>query len=74
MHPRVSELLEGIRSAAEFVKSTTDGLVLQKFKQNRMLRPTVTRPLEIYTAERMQEFDVAEAELAAVLTQMPVKP
>jgi uncharacterized protein with HEPN domain len=74
MHPRVSKLLEGIRSAAEFVKSTTDGLVLQKFKQNRMLRQTVTRPLEIYTAERMQEFDVAEAELAAVLAQMPVKP
>ena len=28
----------------------------------------------VYASERMQEFDAAEAELAAVLTQMPVKP
>lgn len=74
MPPSASKLLEGIRGAAEFVKPTTDGLVLQEFTQNRMLHQAVTLPLEIYTAERMQEFDAAEAELAAVLTQMPVKP
>ena len=74
MHPRAPKLLEDIRSATEFVKSATDGLVLQEFKQNRMLRQTAMLPLEIYTAERMQEFDAAETELAAVLTQMPVKP
>ena len=66
MHPRAPKLLEDIRSAAEFVESATDGLVLQEFKQNNML--------EIYTAERVQEFDVAEAELSAVLVQMQVKP
>ena len=66
MHPRAPKLLEDIRSAAEFVVSATDGLVLQEFKQNNML--------EIYTAERVQEFDVAEAELSAVLVQMQVKP
>jgi len=74
MHPRVPKLLEDIRNAAEFVKSATDGLVLQEFRQNRMLRKAVTLPLEIYTAERMQEFDAVEVELVAVLTQMPVKP
>ena len=43
MHPRAPKLLEDIRSAAEFVKSATDGLVLQEFKQNRMLRQAVAR-------------------------------
>ena len=74
MHPSASKPLEGIRGVTELVKPTTDGLVLQGFKQNRMLHQAVMLPLEIYTAERMQEFDAAEADLAAVLTQMPVKP
>ena len=74
MHPRAPKLLEDIRGSAEFVKPSTDGLMPQEFKQNRMLRQVVTLPLEIYTAERVQEFDVAEAELAAVLVQMQVKP
>ena len=74
MHPRAPKLLEDIRSAVDTVRSTTDGLVLQEVKENCMLRKAVALPLEVYTAERMQEFDAAEAELAAVLTQMPVKP
>lgn len=47
MHPRAPKLLEDIRSAAEFVKSATDGLMLQEFKQNRMLRQAVERNFEI---------------------------
>jgi len=47
MHPRAPKLLEDIRSAAEFVTSATDGLVLQEFKQNRMLRQAVERNFEI---------------------------
>lgn len=47
MHPRAPKLLEDIRSAAEFVKSATDGLVVQEFKQNRMLRQAVERNFEI---------------------------
>ena len=51
-----------------------DQLIAETTPQGLLLRPAVTLPLEIYTAERMQEFDAAEAELAAVLTQIPVKP
>lgn len=51
-----------------------DQLIAETTPQGLLLRPAVTLPLEIYTAERVQEFDVAEAELAAVLTQIPVKP
>lgn len=32
-----------------------------------LLRPAVTLPLEIYSDERIREFDEAEAELAKVL-------
>jgi hypothetical protein len=32
-----------------------------------LLRTAVTLPLEIYTPERVAEFDAAEAELASVL-------
>jgi AbrB family looped-hinge helix DNA binding protein len=50
-----------------------DQLIAETTPQGLLLRPAVTLPLEIYTAERVQEFDAAEAELAAVLAQMPVK-
>jgi uncharacterized protein with HEPN domain len=47
MHPRAPKLLEDIRSAADFVKTATDGLALQQFKQNRMLRQAVERNFEV---------------------------
>ncbi len=50
----------GIREAAPMLVSTTpDGGIL--------LRPAGVYPIEIYSDERMQEFDEAEAELAKVL-------
>jgi len=51
-----------------------DQLIAETTPQGLLLRPAVTLPLEIYTAERVQEFNAAEAELAAVLAQIPVKP
>ena len=51
-----------------------DQLIAETTPQGLLLRPAVTLPLEIYTAERVEEFDAAEAELAAVLKQIPVKP
>ena len=51
-----------------------DQLIAETTPQGLLLRPAVTLPLEIYTTERLQEFDAAEAELAAVLAQMPGKP
>ena len=61
-----------LRQAMEL--KADDQLIAETTPQGLLLRPAVTLPLEIYTAERVQEFDAAEAELAAVLTQIPVKP
>ncbi len=46
---------------------TDDQLIAETTPQGLLLRPAVTLPLELYTAERVREFDKAEAELAAVL-------
>ncbi|GDX59067.1 hypothetical protein LBMAG30_32300 [Comamonadaceae bacterium] len=46
-----------------------DQLIAETTPQGLLLRPAVTLPLELYTPERLQEFDAAEAELAAVLPQ-----
>ena len=43
-----------------------DQLIAETTPQGLLLRPAVTLPLEMYTPERVQEFDAAEAELAAV--------
>ena len=42
-------------------------LIAETTPQGLLLHPAVTLPLELYTPERVQEFDAAEAELAAVL-------
>ena len=44
-----------------------DQLIAETTPQGLLLRPAVTLPLELYTSERVQEFDAAEAALAAVL-------
>ena len=46
-----------------------DQLIAETTPQGLLLRPAVTLPLELYTPERVQEFDAAEQELAAVLPQ-----
>ena len=46
-----------------------DQLIAETTPQGLLLRPAVTLPLELYTPERLQEFDAAEQELAAVLPQ-----
>ena len=46
-----------------------DQLIAETTPQGLLLRPAVTLPLELYTPERLQEFDAAEAQLAAVLPQ-----
>jgi AbrB family looped-hinge helix DNA binding protein len=47
-----------------------DQLIAETTPQGLLLRPAVTLPLELYTPERLQEFDAAEAELAAVLPKL----
>ena len=44
-----------------------DHLIAEATPEGLLLRPAVTLPVEMYTPERVQEFDAAEAELAAVL-------
>ena len=44
-----------------------DQLIAETTPQGLLLRPAVTLPLELYTSERVHEFDAAEADLAAVL-------
>ena len=46
-----------------------DQLIAETTPQGLLLRPAVTLPLELYTPERLREFDFAEAELADVLLQ-----
>ena len=47
-----------------------DQLIAETTPQGLLLRPAVTLPLELYTPQRVQEFDEAEAELAAVLPKL----
>ena len=42
-----------------------DNLIAETTPEGILLRPAVTVPIEIYTAQRIAEFDEAEAELAA---------
>jgi AbrB family looped-hinge helix DNA binding protein len=44
-----------------------DQLIAETTPEGLLLRPAVTLPVEIYTEERVREFDEAEAELAKVL-------
>jgi antitoxin PrlF len=52
---------------------TDDQLIAETTPQGLLLRPAVTLPLELYTSERLQEFDDAEAELAAVLPKLKTR-
>ncbi|MDO9244729.1 MAG: AbrB/MazE/SpoVT family DNA-binding domain-containing protein [Rhodocyclaceae bacterium] len=49
--------------------SANDQLIAETTPEGILLRPAVTLPIEMYSAERLREFDAAEAELAAVLNK-----
>lgn len=44
-----------------------DQLIAETTPEGLLLRPAVTLPIEIYSDERIREFDDAEAELEKVL-------
>ncbi len=46
---------------------TADHLIAETTPEGLLLRPAVTLPVEIYTPERVREFDAAEQELATYL-------
>lgn len=47
--------------------SANDQLIAETTSDGLLLRPAVTLPVEIYSDERLREFDESEAELAVVL-------
>ena len=50
-----------------------DNLIAETTSEGILLRPAVTLPVEMYSSERIAEFDAAEAELATVLDGGAVK-
>ena len=46
-----------------------DQLIAETTSEGLLLRLAVTLPMELYTPQREQEFDAAEAELTAALTR-----
>lgn len=46
-----------------------DQLLAETTPEGILLRPAVTLPVELYTEDRVREFDEAEAELGAFLEQ-----
>ncbi len=44
-----------------------DHLIAETTPEGLLLRPAVTLPVELYTPERVREFDAAEQELTAYL-------
>lgn len=44
-----------------------DSLIAETTSDGILLRPALTLPVEIYTPERVIEFDAAEAELSQVV-------
>lgn len=67
MQPRAPKLLEDIRSAAEFVRVETQGLTLQEFQYNRVLRHAVERNFEII-GEAMRRLEKDDPATAARIT------
>lgn len=67
MHPRAPKLLEDIRSAADFVKTATHGVVLEQFKQDRLLRQAVERNFEII-GEAMRRLEKDDPDTVAHIT------
>ena len=50
-----------------------DSLIAETTPEGILLRPALTLPIEIYTSERIAEFDAAEAELAQVMSGQTVE-
>ena len=44
-----------------------DQLIAETTPEGLLLRPAITLPVEVYTGQRIREFDEAEAELDKVL-------
>lgn len=61
-----------LRAAVGF--GPDDPIIAETTPEGLLLRPAVTLPVEIYSEERVREFDAAEAELAKILGKASAKP
>lgn len=50
-----------------------DVLIAETTAEGLLLRPAVTLPVELYSADREREFDAAEAELERALKKRPTR-
>lgn len=48
-----------------------DQLIAERTPEGLLLRPAVTLPVEIYSDDRVREFDEAEADLSGALKPAP---
>jgi len=48
-----------------------DQLIAEITSEGLLLRPAATLPLELYTGQRVRDFDVAEAEVAVAFASVP---
>jgi len=53
---------------------TDDQLIAETTPEGLLLRPAVTLPVEMYSEQRVREFDAEEADLASVLESKKVRP
>lgn len=67
MQPRAPKLLEDIRRAAAFVQGDTQGVTLQAFQDNRVLRQAVERNFEII-GEAVRRLEKDDPDTAARIT------
>lgn len=51
-----------------------DNLIAETTPEGILLRPAVTLPVELYSPERIAEFDAAESELSEVLGACAKRP
>jgi len=49
--------------------SAADHLIAETTPEGILLRPAVTLPIELYSDERLREFEESEAELSTVLNE-----
>jgi hypothetical protein len=50
-----------------------DNLIAETTAEGILLRPAITLPVELYTADRIAEFDAEEAALSKVLKAKPAR-
>jgi hypothetical protein len=71
-NPVVDEIQESMHQAvpSAWLEGSDDQLIAETTPEGILLRPAVTLPLELYSPQRLQEFDAIESELAAVMQRV----